>query len=136
MLVFNPVEPLDPGMTSWSAVLVSSHARMLKDLLWACTVVVNRNFIDCFQSLRDQCHTGCKRKRRDEDHAPSWKNVSDAWVRSYNQVLRVLQAPCLWGVFSWSDFVKDIYLTSPYRRPGLSWAQFLMEGPALPFLSL
>ena len=46
MLVFNPVEPLDPGMTSWSAVLVSSHARMLKDLLWACTVVVNRNFID------------------------------------------------------------------------------------------
>ena len=71
MLVFNPVEPLDPGMTSLSAVLVSSHARMLKDLLWACTVVVNRNFIDCFQCLWDQCHTGCKRKRRDEDHALS-----------------------------------------------------------------
>ena len=33
LVVFNPVEPLEAGMTTWSDVLVSSHAGMLKNIL-------------------------------------------------------------------------------------------------------
>ena len=123
-------------MTTWSAVLVSSHACIVKESLRACVYLVHRNFTDCRLSRRAQVHIGGKRKRRDGSHVPSWKNVSDYRTRTYNQVLRVLKAPCLRGVFSWSDFVKDTYLSSPYRWPGLSWSQFLMEAPALPFISL
>ena len=108
MLVFTPVEPLDSGMTTWSDVLVSSHACMLKKFLWDCAVLVQRHFTECSQSLRNQCHRGGKRKRSNEDHVSSWTNIADSWVRPFNQVRRVLQAPCLWGVFSWSAFVNDM----------------------------
>ena len=55
LVVFNPVEPLDSGMTTWSDVLVSSHACMLKKFLWDCAVLVQRHFTECSQSLRNQC---------------------------------------------------------------------------------